>query len=62
MDRFFADVFLPTMKRFVESGLSYDDVKRIVKIPSTWGAKIGGEQFHERAEAFFAKKAKPGRP
>lgn len=46
---FFDDVFLPTMKRLVEAGLSYDEVKRLVKIPGTWGAKITGEQFRERA-------------
>ena len=49
MGGFFEDTFLPTMKRLVEAGLSYDEVKRLVKIPSTWGAKISGEQFRERA-------------
>jgi hypothetical protein len=49
MGRFFEDVFLPTMKKLIEAGLSYDEVKRAVKIPSTWGAKISGEQFRERA-------------
>jgi hypothetical protein len=53
MGRFFADVFLPAMKRIAEAGLSYDEVKRIIKIPSTWGAKIGGEQFEERAANYF---------
>ena len=48
MGEFFEDVFLPTMKKLIEAGLSYDEVKRTVKIPSTWGAKIGGEQFRER--------------
>ena len=37
------------MKKLVEAGLSYDEVKRLVKIPGTWGAKISGEQFKERA-------------
>ncbi len=46
---FFEDVFLPTMKKLIEAGHSYDEVKRTVKIPSTWGAKISGEQFQERA-------------
>lgn len=45
---FFDDVFLPAMKDFVAAGLSYDDVKRVVKIPATWGAKIRGRQFRER--------------
>jgi hypothetical protein len=45
---FFTASFLPTMKALFEAGLSYDDVKRLVQIPSTWGAKISGEQFLER--------------
>ena len=49
MGEFFDEVFLPTMKKLVEAGLSYDEVKRLVKIPTTWGAKITGEQFRERA-------------
>ena len=49
MGGFFEDVFLPTMKKLIEAGLSYVEVKRTVKIPGTWGAKIGGEQFRERA-------------
>jgi hypothetical protein len=35
--------------------LSYDEVKRLVKIPSTWGAKITGEQSRERASNFESK-------
>jgi hypothetical protein len=49
MGNFFKDEFLPTLKKLVEAGLSYDEVKRLVKIPTTWGAKISGEQFRERA-------------
>ena len=49
MGGFFDEVFLPTLKKLVEAGLSYDEVKRVVKIPTTWGAKITGEQFRERA-------------
>ena len=41
-------MFLPRLRKLVEAGLSYDEVKRLVKIPSTWGAKITGEQFRER--------------
>lgn len=48
MGEFFEDVFLPALKKLVESGRSYDEVKRLVKIPGTWGAKISGEQFQER--------------
>ena len=49
MGGFFKTTFLPAIKRLVEADLSYDEVKRLVKIPSTWGAKITGEQFKERA-------------
>jgi len=53
MGEFFREVFLPIMKRLVEAGKSYDEVKRLVKIPSTWGAKISGEQFRERLSDFL---------
>ena len=49
MGGFFEKTFLPTMKKLVKAGLSYDEVKKLVKIPTTWGAKITGEQFKERA-------------
>src|SRR5271157_889319 len=45
MGKFFDDVFLPNLKKLVEAGLSYDKVKSMVRIPSTWGAKINGERF-----------------
>jgi hypothetical protein len=45
MGPFFSDVFVPALKTLVEAGLSYEDVKRAVRIPGTWGAKITGEQF-----------------
>jgi hypothetical protein len=48
MGSFFDDVFLPTIKKLVEAELPYDEVKRLVKIPTTWGAKISGSQFRER--------------
>jgi hypothetical protein len=54
MGEFFNEVFLPLMKKLVEAGKSYDEVKRLVKIPSTWGAKISGEQFRERLSEFLA--------
>jgi hypothetical protein len=44
------------MKKLVEAGLSYDDVKRLVKIPTTWGSKIKGDQFEERIKAYFLKQ------
>ncbi len=56
MGRFFADVFLPTMTKLVEKGLSYDEVKRLLKIPATWGAKISVKQFKERTSAYFASE------
>ena len=55
MGKFFDDVFLPSMKKLVEARRSYEDVKRLVKIPSTWGAKITGEQFEDRVMAYFSK-------
>jgi hypothetical protein len=55
MGTFFDEVFLPSMKDFVEAGLSYDEVKRAVRIPATWGAKIGGREFERRARAFSAR-------
>ena len=55
MGEFFNHVFLQILKKLVEAGLFYDEVKRLVKIPSTWGAKINGEQFEQRVSAFFSK-------
>ena len=55
MGEFFDDVFLPNVKKLVEAGLSYDKVKSVVKIPSTWGAKINGEQFEQRVSAYLSK-------
>ena len=55
MGKFFDDVFLPNLKKLVEAGLSYDKVKSVVRIPSTWGAKITGEQFEQRVSAYLSK-------
>ena len=52
---FFPDVFLPTLKKLVEAGVSYDEVKRLIKIPATWGAKVSSEQFRERTSAYLEK-------
>jgi hypothetical protein len=49
MGEFFDKTFLPGIKKMVKANMSYDEVKRRLKIPSTWGAKITGEQFKERA-------------
>jgi hypothetical protein len=51
MGEFFSDVFLPMMNQLVRAGLSYQQVKRAVDIPSRGGAKISGQQFQERAQA-----------
>jgi hypothetical protein len=47
--KYFDTTFLPAIKRLVEAGLSYEEVKRLIGIPATWGAKISGEQFRRRA-------------
>jgi hypothetical protein len=56
MGRFFNDVFAPVLRKLVEAGKSYDEVKLLVKIPTTWGAKISGEQFVERTKVHFRTK------
>ena len=53
MGGFFGKTFLPNMKKLVKDGLGYDEVKKLVKIPTTWGAKISGETFEERVRAFL---------
>jgi hypothetical protein len=53
---FFDEVFLPAMKELVSAGLSYEEVKKVVRIPSTWGAKISGAQFEERWRRGIALK------
>jgi hypothetical protein len=49
MGEFFEKTFLPAIKKMVKADMSYDEVKSQLKIPSTWGAKINGEQSKERA-------------
>jgi hypothetical protein len=46
-------LFLPTLKKFVDAGLWYGEVKRRLKIPAIWGwgARVNGEQFRKRASA-----------
>jgi hypothetical protein len=48
-------MFHQILKKLVEAGLSYDELKRVVKIPSTWGAKITGEQFEDRVSTYLSK-------
>jgi DNA invertase Pin-like site-specific DNA recombinase len=54
MGKFFQDVFVPLITKLVEAGFSYEDVKRAVRMPSTWGTKISGQQFREKAESALA--------
>jgi hypothetical protein len=49
MGGFFDDVFLPTMKTLVEAGLSYEEVKRLLNIPSTWGRRSAESSSRKRA-------------
>ena len=58
--KFFDDVFLPILKKLVEAGLSYDEVKRLVKISSTWGAEIKGEQSRSGLVR-ISRNEEPGR-
>jgi hypothetical protein len=57
MGPFFAEVFLPTMKKLLQFGLSYNEVKSVLKIPSSWGAKISGDQFQQRTEEYFKRRS-----
>jgi hypothetical protein len=61
MGDFFDRVFLPAMKALVQAHVSYDEVKRKVGIPSTWGAKITGAQFAKRAAAATSPKTRKPR-
>jgi hypothetical protein len=61
-DAFFDQVFRPVIEQFVEAGLSYEEVKRIVAIPSTLGAKISGEQFRKKSLEFFDERKKNVKP
>jgi hypothetical protein len=56
MGRFFEDVFVPVLRKLVEAGKSYEEVKLLVKIPTTWRAKISGEQFIERTKVYLETK------
>jgi hypothetical protein len=58
MGTFFESDFLPVIKRFVEARLSYDEVKRVIRIPATWGAKISTGQFADRAANYFKQATK----
>jgi hypothetical protein len=51
MGAFFDKTFLPAIERMIKDGLSYDEVKRRVKIPAIWGAKISAQEFEDRIAA-----------
>lgn len=51
---FFAETFFPRIKTLVEAGLSYDEVKDVLQIPKTWGAKIRGDQFLARVDGYLS--------
>ncbi|WP_406698030.1 hypothetical protein V5E97_04170 [Singulisphaera sp. Ch08] len=57
MDGFFEEVVLPTLKTLAEARLSYDKMKRLVKLPSTWEAKISGKPFRERLNSYLIEVA-----
>ena len=61
MGGFFGKTFLPAMKKLVKSDLSYDEVKKLVKLPTPRGAKITGEGFQAKAPEAprDAKKRRP---
>jgi hypothetical protein len=59
MQPFFGSVFLPMMKKLVDAGLSYQQVKDILEIPPALGAKISGEQFEQRAAAYLKRAGRP---
>jgi len=42
---FYKEVFLPAMKEFVSRGMTYNQVKVALAIPSRIGAKISGTEF-----------------
>ena len=52
-------VFLPTMKKLVDSGLSYNQVKKLVQIPSAIGAKITADEFTRRTASYLKQSGKP---
>jgi hypothetical protein len=45
---FFERTFLPAVKKMVEEHVSYEGLKRKVRIPLIWGAKITADDFIER--------------
>ncbi len=60
MQPFYGSVFLPTMKKLVDSRLTYDQVKNILEIPPAVGAKITAKQFEERTAAYWKASGKTG--
>jgi hypothetical protein len=58
MGDYFGRVFLPGLTTLVEARTSYEDVKRLLEIPATWGAKISGQQFEDRLSEFIGRAKK----
>jgi hypothetical protein len=56
MGDYFHRVFLPVMQQLVAADLSYNEVKRILRIPGTWGAKISGSAFEASAAAYLESR------
>ena len=51
MGPFFGETFLPAITKLAKADLAYDQVKAVLKIPSTWGAKIRASDFRGRVAA-----------
>jgi len=62
MGEFFEKTFLPSLKTLVKADLSYDELKTLVRIPSTWGAKLSGEPFQERVARGWDERQARGKP
>jgi hypothetical protein len=56
---FYDTVFLPTIKKLVAAGLSYQQVKDLLELPPAVGAKITAEEFSKRTSAYLKKAGKP---
>jgi hypothetical protein len=55
---FFDELFLPTMKQLVATGLSYQKLKDVLEMPADVGAKMSAELFKQRASAYLRNMRK----
>ena len=53
MGPFFGSTFLLLMKRMVDAGLSYEEVKQAINLSPEVGAKISATEFERRARAYL---------